>query len=221
MTSTGTERVAGGTITKMVTQKKDADRVSVFLNGTFAFGVEEEVVVRHGLRVGRELTPDEVEQILSTEAETRARNLAMDYLARRPRTVHEVREKLKQKAFDEETIAHVLDRLLERGYLDDAAYAEEYVRVRTGARGYGPRRVMGELLRRGVTAELIERALDTADSDTLYETALKIGQKRWQLLRREPDPQKRRKKLSDFLLRRGYGFDVVRRVLAACQSMDK
>ncbi|MEZ4700601.1 MAG: regulatory protein RecX, partial [Rhodothermales bacterium] len=144
------------------------------------------------------------------DARLRARRFTIAYLARRARTEHEVRDALRQRDFAGEVVDHAIERLKSLNYLDDADYARRYVDSRVKAKGYGPMRLRRELQRRGVAAALIEAAIAPLEaSNELEEQALAQARGRLNRLRREPDERKRRKKLSDFLLRRGFDFDTI------------
>lgn len=202
-----------GTITRLVRQQRDAERVSVFLDGRFAFGLVLDLALKAGLKKGQHLGVEEQERLLGEEERLRARQAALDYLAYQARTETEVRRKLEGKGFDADVAEEAVARMRELGYLDDTAYARAYARGRLTGRGYGPRRIHADLRRRGVAHATIEAVLEeVVEDDVLRETALREGRKRWQRLQREDDPYKRRKKLADFLARRGYDYDLIRAV---------
>ena len=203
-----------GTITKLERQKKNKGRVSVFIDGAFAFGLAEDVAFERGLQKGRALSVEEQRAILDADRLLYAKATAMSYVAYRARTEYEVRQKLYRSGADEAAVEPTLERLRELGYLDDAAYALDYARARFANKGHGPQRVRSDLRRRGVKDALVEAALaDAFDEDEVLEAARAHAAKRWPRLQREPDPYKRRGKLSDFLLRRGFSYDVVRQVV--------
>jgi regulatory protein len=137
----------------------------------------------------------------------------MGYVGSRARTAQEVRKRLARAGFGELVVERVIERLLELGYLNDAEYARRYAESRFGAKGYGPQRIRRELRHRGVaeqeTEAALEELLQTADP---LEAAREQAEKRWKRLEGETDPRKRRKKLSDFLVRRGFSFDTIRQV---------
>ena len=202
---------ADATITRVQVQRTNSDRCSVYLDGTFAFGVYQDVVVQFGLRKGKHLTVAEQREILAADQVHIAMATALHYLGYKPRTEREVRRKLDEKdlgAVADRTIA----RLNELGYLDDASYAHAYVEARM-RRGYGPRRIRMELRRRGVANAQVEQALEAVvDADDRLEAAREQAARRWPRLQKESDPRRRRKKLYDFLLRRGFGYDLIRQV---------
>ncbi len=205
---------APGAVTRMVVQKKNADRVSIYLDGAFAFGLYQDVLVQHGLRKGQMLSVTEQEAMLADDVRYHAKNVALGYLSHRARTRHEVRRKLAQAGVPEDAIEPTLDGLAARGYLDDEAYARQYAESRARVSGYGPQRIRQELMRRGVDRSTIESALaDEIDRDDVRASAREQAEKKWRLLAREADPYKKRRKLSDFLVRRGFSYEVVQEIV--------
>ncbi len=203
-----------GTVTRLVAQQHDPDRVSVFLDGVFAYGVHRDVVLSFGLRKGLALTAADTARLLADDDRLQARSLALGALATRARTRHEIATRLRDDGHEGALVEDTLDWLAERGLLDDAAYARQYAESRRAAQGYGPERIRQELRRRGIDAETAQAALAASeDVDATLALALAQAERRWTSLAREPDARKRRKKLFDFLVRRGFGFDTARQAV--------
>jgi regulatory protein len=200
------------TITKLAAQKKDTSRASVFLDGEYAFGLHQDLLLKHGLHKGVTLSLEEQRALQEEDAVMLAKAKAMRYVARRARTITEVRRKLREKEHPEPAIDVAVARLEELGYLDDADYAREYVRSRFASKGYGPVRLRQELKRRGVGKHQIEDALLLMDEGELLDAAREHARKRWPRLSDEDDPYRRRQKLNAYLRRRGFSYDVIRRV---------
>jgi regulatory protein len=141
----------------------------------------------------------------------RAREAAVSLLAAAPRSRVDLARRLRRKGFSESASERAVERMAELGYLDDAEYARQYAMARTRSKGYGPGRVRLELMKRGIGESNIEPALVAAFGDAdLVEKATGLARTRWERLKAsEADLRKRRKKLSDFLLRRGYDFDTI------------
>lgn len=211
-----------GTVTRLTVQKNNPDRVSVFLDGAFAFGVHQNLVLKYGLHEGRVLTVEEQEAIQEEDRVNKAKARALDYLAHKPRTVAEVRRKLQEKAYEAPVIDTVVAQLHDRGYLDDEEYAEEYVRSRFSAKGYGPVRIEQELRKRGLDRHLAETAVEDffAEVDELA-AAREHAEKGWTRIRREDDPRRRRDKLYRYLTRRGYTYDTVRQLIDEMETRRK
>src|SRR5215467_8248334 len=115
-------RRPAGTITHLTVQQQQPTRVSVFLDGVFAFGVSQDLVRTWDLRVGRTLSIEEQEHIAAAERLLAAQATALQYLATRPRTAHEVQQKLHRSGVPAEMANEVMARLHTQGALDDAAY---------------------------------------------------------------------------------------------------
>ncbi len=203
-----------GTITRLDPQANNDDRVSVFLDGEFAFGVHEDLVVRHGLQVGASLTAEEIREIEADEEYVDAKQAALDYLAYKPRTEQEVRRKLQKQDVSRLVIDDVIARLYELEYLDDESYAHDYAHNRFSSKKYGPVRIRRELEERGVDRHLAETAVDElfADKDATA-AAWEHAEKRWPRLADEDDPRRRRQKLYRYLRRRGFTSDTIRPIL--------
>lgn len=209
---TAPELVAGE-ITGLVVQKKNPNRVSIFINGAFAFGIYNDVITQFNLRKGLHLDVEAQEEVLEADGFWRARTAAMDFLAYRARSQREVHQKLRQKGFGENLIERVIAQLVEYGYLDDATFAQRYVEARFRNKGYGTRRIQQELRRLGVAHTLAQQVTDSIDADAQQAKARAVAEKRWHQLRTETNLSKKRKKLYDYLLRRGYPSDVVRHLV--------
>jgi regulatory protein len=200
-----------GTLTRVTRQEKDVERVNVFIDEAFAFGLTLDLAVEAGLRPGMRLTAAHQEELLRRERSARARAMALDYLAGQARTSMEVRRRLRRKGFEEAIVDEAVRYIEGRGYIDDASYATAYVRGRFAGRGHGPARLREELLRRGVDRTIIDEALMELEADEdLGEAAVTVGRPRWRALSGESDPRRRRQKTLEFLVRRGFAFDDAR-----------
>ena len=208
-----------GTVTRLAGQQKNPQRVSVFIDEAFAFGVHGDLVVEFGLYKGQALSVEQQQRIVEADRERAARGVAFEYLGYRARTEHELRQKLARSGFDEAVAERTVARLREMGYLDDQAYARSYVQARFRNRGFGPGRLRSDLRRRGVSGGLIDAAPDALlEQEDMLEAARRHAQKRWPRLAAETDAFKRRKKLSEYLVRRGFSYDTARRVFEELEN---
>jgi len=220
--STMSETAREGTITRLDPQDNNADRVSVFLDGEFAFGIHEDLVVRHDLRVGTRLTSKEIRAIESDEAYVDAKQTALDYLAYKPRTEQEVRRKLRKQDVSRPVVDDVIARLYELEYLDDESYAHDYAHNRFSSKKYGPVRIRRELEERGIDRHLAEAAVDELFAEeSARGAAWEHAEKRWPRLADEDDPRRRRQKLYRYLRRRGFTADTIRPILDELEREER
>lgn len=141
-----------------------------------------------------------------------ALDLAYRYLARRDRTVSEVRTQLEHKRVEPSTIEDVVSELLDLGYLDDARYAQRYAEDRRTLDGWGPDRIERKLVALGLSRELIAQALSARDAADELDAAVAVLQRRF---RAPADDPKGRERALGVLVRKGYdlelAYDAVRR----------
>jgi regulatory protein len=190
------------TITAIKLQQKNRERASIYLDGSFAFGLPAIVAAR--LTVGQTLSEAEVEALQQEGSTESAYGRTLDYLGYRPRSRAEVNTYLKKRGMDEEQIEAVIQRLERAGLLDDAAFAQYWVDNRERFKPRGARALRYELRRKGLGDADIEKALESLDaSDSAYRSA---SRKAEQL--RHMDRQTFSRKLVDYLARRGFDYGV-------------
>lgn len=145
-----------------------------------------------------------------------ARELALNYIEFQPRTRAEVERRLARAEFDPDIIAGVLEDLARAGLIDDARFSEEWVESRSRRKKLGRARLIIELRRKGVDRQEIERAVSGLDESAEVAAALELAEKRWRE-EAESDAAARtaaRRKLTAYLQRRGYNWDVIEQVFA-------
>lgn len=205
----------GGTITRIAPQR-DPGRVSIFLDGQFALGVGAQIAEERGLRVGQVLTAVEVAALRTDEELGRAVEKALAFLTVRPRSLREVRDRLKEKEVPPETIEAVIARLEGWGYIGDEGFARYWVENRSANQPRGKRLLRQELWRKGVERETVDQVLDEVELDEAG-AALTLARKRLNQVR-GLDEQTQRRRLAAFLQRRGYDWPTVKGALDALFS---
>lgn len=198
---------ASGTITAIRRQQKNPERVNIFLDNTYAFAATREQAIDASLIIGRELSVDEVATLRAGDQVSKAVESALRLLVVRPRSEHELRDRLKRKEFDSETIDLALERVRNWGYLDDAEFARRWVDNRIQHRPRGERMLKQELRAKGVDRATIDDVLEEADIDEVG-AAVAFAEKAAERMR-NLDPQVARRRLSGQLSRRGYGWDAI------------
>ncbi|RLD05698.1 MAG: hypothetical protein DRI32_03815 [Chloroflexi bacterium] len=191
-------------ITAIKAQRKNPQRVSIFLDGEFAFGLTR--MVAGWLQVGQILGEEKIAALKADDELEMAYLRAINFLSYRPRSKREIRNNLRKYKVPEMLIEPTVERLEEKGYLNDADFAKLWVENRNAFRPRGRRALSIELRQKGITDEIIESTLDTlVDEETLaYQAGLKKAKK---LARYEW--QDFRKKLAAFLARRGFNYGII------------
>ncbi|WCK56147.1 RecX family transcriptional regulator [Aneurinibacillus sp. Ricciae_BoGa-3] len=208
---------APGMITKLERQKRNRERVNVYIDDSYAFAIHEDVLVKYRLIKGRQIDKEEMQGILEAEEKNRAEHYALRYIGFRPRTVHEVQVYLLGKGFPEEAAEEVVQRCLKQGYLDDRRYAEQWVEERMRLKPRGRHLLRQELRNRGIDENTIEHAVEGLAHDTELEACLEAARKKYSKVRFATYAEMRNK-VGPFLQRKGFGLEIINRVLEILKS---
>ncbi len=150
---------------------------------------------------------------------SKAKISAFRFLKIRQRSVHELREKLTQKKFPKAIVEETIAFLLEKKFLDDRAFAKGWVRYRQ-ARPYGAQKIRMELRQKGIDEDTIREELANAFGDYVEaDVVLELARRR-AVRYQGIDPVKRKKRIFDFLARRGFGLDAITKVLKVIASPE-
>lgn len=183
------------------------------MNHSFAFGLDDETLFKLGLRVGDRLTDEEIGKILQTENKRKAKEAALNLLSYRARSEKEISQKLKGKGYSQAIIEDVITDLRRVNLLEDYEFACGWIRDRLKNRPRGVALLRQELIRKGIEKEIIEKALEEFyPEDEEVKIASELIRKRGKRYR-ELDRKIARKRMTDFLLRRGFSYEVVKVVL--------
>jgi regulatory protein len=192
------------TITALKAQKRNPERINLYLDGEFAFGLAR--IVAAWLHIGQSLNEERIERLKQEDALESAYQRALLVLSYRPRSEVEVQRKLTDAGFDEAVRQAVLTRLRNAGLVGDEQFAQIWIENRQTFRPRSKRMLTAELRQKGVSDEAIEQALESAvdDETTAYESAVRYARKLAHV-----DWETFRKRLSGYLGRKGFGYETV------------
>lgn len=161
---------------------------------------------------GDSLPPDAAATAADADPESVARKILLDQLTGQARSRAELEKKLATKGVPSEVARRVLDRFEEVGLVDDAAFAQEWVRSRHESRGLARRALAVELRRKGISDDVARQALESVDADDELEAARDLAQRRASRLR-GLDKMTATRRLAGHLARKGYGPHIVSAVV--------
>ncbi len=133
-------------------------------------------------------------------------------LAASPKSGQELKKKLAGKGFADEIVDQALEQLRTQGILDDTLYAKDLVTRLTLGKSAGRHKIAFELKRHGISKKITDELLETLSNEDETERALEHSRLKWSGWSKL-DPQKRKKRLYDFLIRKGYDFQIAQDVL--------
>jgi len=189
-------------------RSQKSERLNVFLDGEFAFGVDAEVAARIGLHVGMALTEADVASLQGEDEEARYYNDALRFLSFRPRSTVEVERYLRGRGADDVAVAGIMERLGRARLVDDEAFTRYWIENRGAFSPRGARSLQAELRAKGVDRGQIDEVLEESEEGE-GERAYAAGLKRLRLLARLDEDEFRRR-MYGFLQRRGFDYETVR-----------
>ncbi len=185
-------------------------RANVFVDGRFVLALSLEVLAQAGLRAGDELDTPGLEHLREQEARHDALTAALRLLSYRPRSEAELRQRLARRGAAPPVVDETIERLGELGLLNDAAFARSWVESRDRASPRSRRLLAWELRAKGVDRPAVGEAVAAVDDD---DAAYRAGARRARALAALPHEEFHRR-LSGFLLRRGFRYETTRSTVA-------
>jgi regulatory protein len=203
-----------GVVTHLRLQKRNKERVNVYLDNEYAFALPVSEALK--LHKGQHLSDQEIAQLQTVDLEAKAYDRALRFLSIRPRSEWEVRQNLGRyqprggAVLDEAQVEMVVNRLKERDYLDDHTFAAYWVEQRNRFKPMSPQALRYELMRKGVDRKVADEIIeDATDPAVAALEAARQRSYRWYALGEEEF----QKKMTAFLQRRGFRWEVIREVV--------
>lgn len=199
-------------ITNLKQGVRNPDRVNVYVDGKFLFSLDVSQVVDLGVKVGLEISEDELTELKRASEFGKLYQRALEWVLMRPHSEKECRDYLRRKIFerklDKNYIDKIIEKLNDKRYLDDCRFAEWYVENRFSKKGVSVKRLKIELLKKGVSKDIVEQVLKDSSRNDREELEKMIAKKR----SRYPDDEK----LTAYLVRQGFPYDLVRELVQSC-----
>ena len=196
---------------------RNENRVNVYVGGKYAFSLDIAQVVELGVKVGRVVTAEELADLKRASEFGKMYQRALEWVLVRPRSTRELRDyllrKLKQSSPEDLSgfSQEIIDRLVERGYVDDRRFAEFWVENRFVKKGVSEKRLRMELMKKGISRDAIDAVLRAGVRDEAEEIRKIIRRKR----NKYDDI-----KLTQYLCRQGFPYELVRELVAQSSGMD-
>jgi regulatory protein len=195
-------------ISKIETQKRHKDRVSVFIDGEFRFGLSKVLALKHDLAEDREITEEEITTVLYQEEKEKIRERAFRLLGFRDRSVQEMRERLLRLGFDAARVEETIAELVADQNLDDRRFSRAFTDDYTNLKPKGNQYLRRELKHKPVADEIIEEVTAGRDEKAMIRRLL--ADKLRSLDRRDP---KQRQKIVRYFAYRGFSLSAILDVL--------
>jgi regulatory protein len=148
-----------------------------------------------------------IKNIAYDDSYKKAKSVSLKYIEKSYKTEKQIADKLRIKGYEDITINKVIDFLKEYKFIYDDEFVKNYVKEKLSS--IGRRKIEYNLLKKGISSDLIRETINSMDSDIEYDSAYNIGLKKYSILQhKELDKRKINQKLLQFLLGKGYTFDI-------------
>lgn len=199
-------------VTRVLRQRGKIPKYSVYLDGKYGFDVSDSTRIKFGINVGREMNLDTIDKAKDAELFYQGQRVAINYVSYRPRSSREVMVKLNQKGFPLGVAQRVVQHFESVSLVNDGEFARMFVRDKLKAKHVGRALLKQLLYAKGISRQLIDEVLgEYVTEEDQQRSASELAAKKLRLAGRsfsKLDRIKQRKRLLDFLLRRGFSSDI-------------
>lgn len=200
-------------ITKIEYQKKSKDRVSIYLDDNYAFGIDLNIMIKYSLKKNMELEDDFISEILKAEDEISAYNYAISVLSRNSKSEKQLRQKMQDKGYDPQFIENAITKLKQQKYIDDERYSEMFINDKINISKDGKLKIKEALQSKGIDRLIIDEKLQEITADDEIKRAYLLGNKKLKSIKEE-DTRKKRVKLANYLITKGFEYGTVKKAVS-------
>lgn len=194
-------------VTKIESQKRNKDRVNIYINEEYGFSCSAELVYYHSLKKGGKIEKEKLQEIVKEDNYIKGKSYAIKLLERNFKTEKYIKDKLTEKEFDKECIERVLIFLREYKFVDDFKYADMFIREKINT--YGRKKIKYLLLNKGIEEEIVKEKIYNIDCEKEKNAAYKLAEKKYKIaIKKESSLPKINKKIITYLLGRGYSYEI-------------
>ncbi len=201
-----------GKVTGIEAQKKNTDRVNIYIDYEFSFACSLELVYKYKIQKGNKIEEESIIEITEEDNYFKGKNDALKCIERTYKSEKEVIDKLLDKEYEEKTINRVMEFMKEYNFVNDSRYANAYIKEKMN--GAGREKIKFALKNKGIPEHIIEEKLNLLLEGNEKVVARELAKKKLNILiKNEKDKNKLYKKLGDFLVTKGFNFEIVKEVV--------
>ncbi len=206
-------------ITKIEVQKRNKDRANIYIDNEYAFSLSNELVYKEGLKTNEKINIEEIKVIAKEDNYLKCKNTALRIVEKTFKSEKELRDKLILKGYENEEIDKTIKFLKKYSFISDDNYTKMYVKDKS--RLQGKKKIKYDLMKKGISENIIEEEISNIDRDDERETAYNLAIKKYNTIaKREDDKFKLSQKLYRYLLTKGYDYDTVSYAVKKVTTID-
>jgi regulatory protein len=206
------------TVVDLKRKKRTKEWYLIYLNDGREILSYIDFIVKFKVKVGKQLTEEQIKEMKSESEVILAKEIAYRFISYKPRTLKEVSDKLKAKGFQSDLVSKVVEELKNYGFINDLEYARNFVLNRSRSKTLGELALRRELLSKGISSEIVDEVLSERENlIDEFEIALDLAQGKLKqiksLKKRKKGRDEYKRRIYEFLLRRGFKFETINRVM--------
>jgi regulatory protein len=206
------------TVVNLKRKKRTKEWYLIYLNDGREILSYIDFIVKFKVKVGKQLTEEQIKEMKSESEVILAKEIAYRFISYKPRTLKEVSDKLKAKGFQSDLVSKVVEELKNYGFINDLEYARNFVLNRSRSKTLGELALRRELLSKGISSEIVDEVLSERENlIDEFEIALDLAQGKLKqiksLKKRKKGRDEYKRRIYEFLLRRGFKFETINRVM--------
>ena len=202
------------TISKIEPQKKRKNRFSIFANKEFKIGISTDTLLKFELQTGKTITPDLLLKIQDNEDYISLKESALRYIARRPHSIKELKDKLFIKSKNAQSINKIIEEFQAVNYLDDESFAFAFLTDEMRLKKSGPLLIKNKLLQKGVSVDTIDSLIENNyNIPNQIENCNLLANKKIIGMNKKFSIPEKKSKLANYLKQKGYHWEIVKQVI--------
>ncbi|EKQ56244.1 MAG: hypothetical protein A370_02135 [Clostridium sp. Maddingley MBC34-26] len=203
----------------MEIQKRNKERVNLFLDGEYAFSISAELVYKEGLKLNNDIDSDKLKALAEKDSMARCKEAGLRIIERTYKTEKELREKLKLKGYEDNAVDYCIDFLKKYNYINDTNYSKAFINDKLNS--MGSQKIRYALIQKGISREIIDEELTNLSTENEKIVAFNIGKKKYNsIIKNETDEYKISGKLYRYLISKGYSIDITNSVVKEIMSFE-
>ena len=194
--------------------KKGKNDVTIYFDNDTVLFLTVEVFLKSGLKKGDEIFEDRFTILIEQNKLFHIKQKAFRLLGRRQHSSSELKRKLWNKDYEQKLIDEVIEDLLKKGYIDDNEFIRVFVAEKTKITNWSRKRVKSELIKRGLSPNLIDKILNEKATKSDFDNAMNVAKKKFEVLsKRNLESKELRNKISTYLFSKGFDYELIKKVV--------
>ena len=200
-------------ITDYKIQKNNEEKMNVYVDGEYKFSMSVDSFLSEGLYKGLEITEEQIEEIKIRDGSKLAYIQIVSTLNYGMKTEKEMIDKLKEKGYEEDAIQKAITKAKDYNLINDDYYIELYIKTKAIPAKWGEQKIISNLYKKGININDIKLKIsEVYDEEDKYDNAYSLAIKKLKTIK-EADINKKKQKLNQFLLGKGYSYEIVSKII--------